>query len=346
MLNGFWYIAGESTAVRAGWPFASILCNQPLVLFRNGEGRVHALENRCPHKGVPLSSARQEGDSLRCPFHGWRFISSGECVEVPAIGNVAHPSSASACVKTFPAEERDRWVWVYIGNDQCPKPSTPPPSLPVPVDGSPMVSVRESAEAKVRWDFAVDSLMDPAHVPFVHNKYFRRREGARKKEKVFTRLPLGFRTISRNVVLPDTFIFRALSPRLGSATTTVDFVLPGIHSERWEIGTRFASVMLVATPLTDERSRFDICVGWNFLHELPVGWLVRRTLKTILRQDREVLELQEQGFDQKGSMLLNLESDTLAVWYRQLKKYHIDSLSGVGHAQHPVPEEVRLSWTT
>lgn len=246
MLEGFWYIATESRNVCVGRPCPAVLCNQPLVLFRDRRGLVQALYDRCPHKGVPLSSGRQEGDSLRCPFHGWRFISSGECVEVPSLGTAPHPSSASACVRTFPAEERNGWVWVYMGNDRCPKPSSPPPSLPIPADGGPMVSVRESAQAKVRWDFAVDSLMDPAHVPFVHNNYFRRREAAMEKKKVFTRLPLGFRTISQNVLLPDTFIFRALSPRLGSATTTVDFVLPGIHLERWDIGDRFASVMLVA----------------------------------------------------------------------------------------------------
>jgi len=346
MLEGFWYIAGESVAVRAGRPLAAVLCNQPLVLFRDGQGRVHGLEDRCPHKGVPLSSAWQEGDSLRCHFHGWRFTSSGECVEVPAIGNVAHPSSALARVKTFPVQEQDGWVWVYIGNDRCPKPAVPPPALPVPENGGPMVSARQSAEAKVRWDFAVDSLMDPAHVPFVHNKYFRRREVARKKEKVFTRLPLGFRTVSHNVLLPDTFVFHALSPGLGAATTTVDFVLPGIHLERWEIGKRFASVMLVATPLTAERSRFDITVGWNFLRWLPAGWLVRRTLRTILGQDREVLELQEKGFGSKGGMLMNLESDTLAVWYRQLKKYHLDQLAGVPNPLHPVPEKITLRWIT
>lgn len=346
MLEGFWYIATDSGNVHVGQPRAEILCNQPLVLFRDRQGLVHALHDRCSHKGVPLSSGWQEGDSLRCPFHGWRFISSGECVEVPSIGAAPHPSPASACVRTFPAEERDGWVWVYMGSDRCRNPPGPPPSLPIPADGSPMVSVRESAQATVRWDFAVDSLMDPAHVPFVHNNYFRRREAAREKEKVFTRLPLGFRTISQNVLLPDTFIFRALSLRLGSATTTVDFVLPGIHSERWEIGKRFASVMLVATPLTDDRSRFDICVGWNFLHGLPVGWLVRRTLRAILSQDREVLESQEQGFGLKGSMLLNLESDTLAVWYRQLKKYHGDMLAGVHDPQHPIPEKTRLKWVT
>lgn len=346
MLEGFWYIAGESVAVKTGRPVAAVLCNHPLALFRDHQGRIHALEDRCPHKGTPLSSAWQEGDSLRCRFHGWRFDRAGNCVEVPAIGGRAHPASASACVKTFHVEEQDGWVWVYIGNDRCPKPSAPPPALPAPSDGTPMVSARMSAEVKVRWDFAVDSLMDPAHVPFVHNKYFRQQQAPRQKEKVFTRLPLGFRTVSRNVLLPDTFIFRALSPGLGSATATVDFTLPGIHLERWEIGKRFASVMLIATPVSDERSRLDISVGWNFLRWLPAGWLVRRTVRTTLGQDRDILELQEQGFGSRGSMLLNLEPDTLAVWSRQLKKYYLDQLAGEVNLTHPIPEKTLLRWTT
>jgi hypothetical protein len=45
-------------------------------------------------------------------------------------------------------------------------------------------------------------------------------------------------------------------------------------------------------------------------------------------------------------MLLNLESDTLAVWYRRLKRYRLDQLAGVPNLQHPVPEKTTLSWIT
>jgi phenylpropionate dioxygenase-like ring-hydroxylating dioxygenase large terminal subunit len=346
MIEGFWYVAGESRTVRMGRPVAAVLCNQPLALFRDAAGRVHALDDRCPHKGVPLSAAWQEGDSLRCRFHGWRFDGAGACVEVPALSGAAHPAPASACVKTFVVEERDGWIWVYIGNERCPKPSTPPPTLPTPADGSPMVSVRQSALVKARWDFAVDSLTDPAHVPFVHNKYFRQQQVAKKKEKIFTQLPFGFRTVSHNVLLPDTFIFRLLSPNLGSATTTVDFVLPGIHFEKWEMGGRFASVMLIATPLTETTSRLDISVGWNFLRWVPIGPFARRTMATTMGQDREILELQEQGFGQKGGMLLNLEPDQLVVWFRQLRKYHQEQLNGATNLAHPIPEKTMLHWTT
>ena len=87
MLEGFRYIVTDSGNVHVGEPCAAVLCNQPLVLFRDRHGQVYALHDRCPHKGVPLSSGWQEGDSLRCPFHGWRFISSGECIEVPSVTN-------------------------------------------------------------------------------------------------------------------------------------------------------------------------------------------------------------------------------------------------------------------
>ncbi|MFM8540959.1 MAG: Rieske 2Fe-2S domain-containing protein [Nitrospira sp.] len=347
MIEGFWYVASESQAVQTGRPVAAMLCSRPLVLFRDAAGRARALDDRCSHKGVPLSSGWQEGDTLRCRFHGWRFDGGGACVEVPALSGAAHPSPASSCVQTFPVDERDGWIWVYVGNDRCPKPTAPPPTLPTPPDGSPLVSVRQSAVVKARWDFTVDSLADPAHVPFVHNKYFRQQQVAKKKEKVFTRLPLGFRTVSHNVLLPDTFIFRFLSPNLGSATATVDFVLPGIHFEKWEMGNRFASVMLIATPLTDRTSRLDISVGWNFLRWVPIGWFARRTMATTIGQDREVLELQEQGFGGKeGRMLLNLEPDQLVVWFRQLRKYHQECLAGAAAPAHPIPEKTTLRWTT
>lgn len=344
MLEGFWYIGAGSRDVRSDRPMAVSLLNQPLVLFRDQFQKVHALEDRCPHRGMALSPGWQKGASIRCRFHGWRFAASGECLEVPALANGTVPQSA--CVRPYPVEERDGWVWVYMGNDLCPKPTTPPPALPVPPDGSRMVSARMSVSVKVRFDFAVDSLVDPAHVPWVHNRFFRQKRVVRLKEKEFTRLPLGFRTVSENVELPNTFVFRALTPGLARARSAVEFVLPGIHFETHEVGTRFASVMLVATPLTTETTRLDITVGWNFLRWLPVAWLVRLTMRTTMAQDRGVLEPQERGNREKTTMILSQEADTLSVWYRRLQKYHLDQLAGLPNVVHPVPERATLRWRT
>jgi phenylpropionate dioxygenase-like ring-hydroxylating dioxygenase large terminal subunit len=210
-----------------------------------------------------------------------------------------------------------------------------------------MSTARVSVSVKVRIDLAVDSLVDPAHVPFVHNKFFRERHVTRMKEKHFTRLPLGFRTVSDNIQLPNTIVFRALTPGLSRAKTTVDFLLPGVHLETLEVGKRLGSIMLIATPLTKETTRFDITIGWNFFQwAFPFVWLVRRVAETTLNQDRKILELQEQGHRHKTTMNLSTESDTLAVWYRQLRKFHLDQLAGLPNVSHPLPEKVTVRWTT
>ena len=36
-------------------------------------GEVRAFRNFCPHAGAPLSGGRIEGESITCPWHGWRF---------------------------------------------------------------------------------------------------------------------------------------------------------------------------------------------------------------------------------------------------------------------------------
>ena len=98
--------------------------------------------------------------------------------------------------------------------------------------------------------------------------------------------------------------------------------------------------------MTDTISRLDISVGWNFLRWLPVHWFARRTIRTTMGQDREILELQEQGFGSRGGMLLTLEPDQLVVWFRQLRKYHQEQLAGAANLPHPIPEKTVLHWTT
>ena len=347
MLEGYWYIAAESRRVKFGSPRAAVLLERPLVLLRDQGGTVHALEDRCAHRGVPLSAGWQEGDSIRCRYHGWRFSFSGACVEVPVLGGGCGTSAESPSVQSFPVQEQDGWVWVYVGHDRCPKPSTPPPKFPAPSVPSRVSLLRMSLPVKARMDLAVDNFIDPAHVPYVHHRLFRQRHTPRKKEKEFTRLPEGFRTVSSNVLLPNTIVFRVLNPRLTPARTTVDFWMPGIHVETFEVGARWGAIMVVVTPIAPQVTRLDFTLGWNFLHwAFPLVWLARVLAGTALRQDRAIVELQQQGHHYKTTMNLGLEADTPSVWYRRLQKYHADQLAGAPNLTHPVPERTTLRWIT
>ena len=43
----------------------------PVALFRNQQGEVYALLDRCPHKGGPLSQGIVMGHGVACPLHNW-----------------------------------------------------------------------------------------------------------------------------------------------------------------------------------------------------------------------------------------------------------------------------------
>jgi phenylpropionate dioxygenase-like ring-hydroxylating dioxygenase large terminal subunit len=264
---------------------------------------------------------------------------------VPSAADGELPNASS--VPSFPVAEQDGWIWVYIGTNDHPKPAGPPPMFPVPADGSQIRLLRVSLPVNARMDLAVDNFIDPAHVPFIHHGIFRQRHVPKLKEKEFTRLDLGFRTVNHRAVLPNTIVFRMLTPRLAPAKTTIDFLMPGIHVETFEVGARWGAIMVVVTPLTETTTRLDFTMGWNFMRRWPpLAWLAKRLTMKALGQDREIVELQERGFARRPTMNLSSDSDQLAVWYRRLKKYHQDLMDGREKPDHPVPEKTTLRWMT
>ncbi len=50
-----------------------------IAVFRTAENVAHALEDRCPHKGGPLSQGIVHGASVTCPLHNWVIsLTTGE----------------------------------------------------------------------------------------------------------------------------------------------------------------------------------------------------------------------------------------------------------------------------
>ncbi|UOF92543.1 nitrite reductase small subunit NirD [Fodinisporobacter ferrooxydans] len=75
-----------------------------IALFRLGNGKIRAVENRCPHKGGPLAEGIVSGDYVFCPLHDWKI-----CL---ADGNVQSPDTG--CVKTFQTEIEENRIYIMI----------------------------------------------------------------------------------------------------------------------------------------------------------------------------------------------------------------------------------------
>jgi nitrite reductase (NADH) small subunit len=57
-----------------------------IAIFRTGDGRIFAIDDRCPHKGGPLSQGIVHGTAVTCPLHNWTIdLASGEAA-APDIG--------------------------------------------------------------------------------------------------------------------------------------------------------------------------------------------------------------------------------------------------------------------
>src|SRR5262245_59635993 len=75
-----WYPATCSEEVPRGKPHSERLSREDIALYRGDDGKVHALQDRCPHRGIKLSFGSIEGCNLVCLYHGWTFDPCGQLV--------------------------------------------------------------------------------------------------------------------------------------------------------------------------------------------------------------------------------------------------------------------------
>ncbi len=73
MLTGFWYRALPANRVHREQLHKTTLLEIPLVIGRDRQGQPFALRDSCPHRGMPLSTGKFDGENLECPYHGWQF---------------------------------------------------------------------------------------------------------------------------------------------------------------------------------------------------------------------------------------------------------------------------------
>lgn len=82
---GRWVVVAQSHQLDVPRPLIPVtLGDKPYVLFRDEEGALGLIGRHCPHRGADLCYGRLEDNGLRCPFHGWHFDRTGQCVEQPA----------------------------------------------------------------------------------------------------------------------------------------------------------------------------------------------------------------------------------------------------------------------
>lgn len=344
-LKGFWYPALLGSRVRGVRLIPSRLLGVPLVIGRDNSGHAFALEDACPHRSMPLSEGRFDGELVECAYHGWRFDpTNGQCREIPSLTAESKLKVERICAKSFLCEERDGYVWVYFPDpDSHDKPAPEPPQLPVFSDRYRMTHLWTDMACGV--DHGIIGLMDPAHGPFVHQSWWwRSRDSIHEKEKLFEPIPNGFR-ISPHQPSANSAPYKLLRLYGHPITSTIEFVLPNMRFEQVRCGPYWFSSRATVTPVTDTSCRIDFCAAWNVLNWLPIVTPIFRIFaKKFLRQDQSTMEKQAVGLRHSPAMMLIDDADRPAKWYFQLKAAHLESIRTAKPMEHPLAGPVRLKW--
>jgi phenylpropionate dioxygenase-like ring-hydroxylating dioxygenase large terminal subunit len=158
-----WYIAAWAHELKGARPLARTICNDKIVLFRDANGRAAALEDRCSHRGAPLSCGEMVPEGLQCGYHGLVFDGGGKCVYIP--GQDTIPPRAS--VKSYPLVEQDEFLWIWMGEPAKADPAT---IVPYPWNNDHKNWPHKPDHFHVECNFMllVDNLMDLTHLGYVH----------------------------------------------------------------------------------------------------------------------------------------------------------------------------------
>ena len=163
-IRNAWYIAAWSEELDDGL-LARTIMNEPIVLYRDADGTPGGLEDRCCHRGAPLTHGTIVEAGLECGYHGLTFDTKGNCVRIPGQKNIP----PQARVRSYPVVERDQILWIWMGD-----PARADETLIVdyPYHDQPGEWPHRKAmfPIKANYMLMIDNLMDLTHLGYVHRQ--------------------------------------------------------------------------------------------------------------------------------------------------------------------------------
>lgn len=162
MLRNKWYLICPSDELQNKIVKKRIL-GEDIIFFRNQDGNVAALEDRCCHRNVNLSLGYLNSNTIVCGYHGWEYDKNGSCVKIPSQlpGDKIPPT---AKIKSYPVKDFNKWVWIFLGDEEKSL-KINPTDIPE-MNEWPFTYKAYTFQADL--ESTAESLIDPYHIAYVH----------------------------------------------------------------------------------------------------------------------------------------------------------------------------------
>jgi vanillate monooxygenase len=158
-----WYVAAtpDEIAASPNGMLGRRICGQAIVFHADAEGRIHGLDDWCPHRGAPLSLGRVCEGRLVCGYHGLVMGSDGRAQAFQGL-----PVRAFEAVRVYPVEVRHGHVWVWPGQAELADAQAIP--KPVWADNPEWAFGGGLFHIACDYRLMIDNLMDLTHETHVH----------------------------------------------------------------------------------------------------------------------------------------------------------------------------------
>jgi phenylpropionate dioxygenase-like ring-hydroxylating dioxygenase large terminal subunit len=344
-VQDIWTFAALGADLKPGRLQRHEIMGQPVLLGRQRSGAVYALRDICPHRAAPLSAGKliveaEGAEAVECPYHGWTFRTDGVCSKIPSLVADQAIDTTRIRVRRYPAVESQGLVFVWMASEALKdiEPDQPPPRFEGVVGGAPKLIDRMTFDAHI--DHAVVGLMDPAHGPYVHQQWWWRSKAKQlDKAKPFEPIEAGFR-MARHSPSKNSRAYALLG---GKPETEISFRLPGLRWEHVRVGERQVLSLTCLTPVNDGCTRITQII-WS---DHPVFRLLKPLIamgaRIFLRQDGDMVNLQNQGLRYDPSLLWIDDADRQAKWYQALKREWAAARKAGRPFENPVKAAV-LRW--
>ncbi|MEK6773528.1 MAG: aromatic ring-hydroxylating dioxygenase subunit alpha [Bdellovibrionota bacterium] len=107
-----WYWLLQSKDLKSGTAKPATFLDKNFVIYRGEDDVVRILDAYCPHMGAHLCDGAVEGNSIRCPFHFWKYNAQGVCTDIPAQAD----TKAVAKLNSYKCSEKYGLIWLWYGS--------------------------------------------------------------------------------------------------------------------------------------------------------------------------------------------------------------------------------------
>lgn len=286
-----WYVAATSDELGDA-PLSRRLLGREIVLWRAPDGRAVAFDDRCAHRGFPLSDGRVDGDRLVCGYHGCAYAADGRCVHVPTQAYV--PTGMR--VRAFPILEEPPFIWIWLGPPAAG--ASRPPRTPW-LNQPEWSSFSDSWRVEANYLMVHEHYLDFSYAPVVYRDEV---PPGMKQLPAFNEVEVTETTVSYTRLLPQAPLAdweaeaTGLDPA-GSYTRRESgtFASPAMHIQRWQVeanGTKYSNVRTHAiTPETDTATHVFMYASYNYAPgDEAVAATLQSLVGTLVDRDKAILE--------------------------------------------------------